>query len=107
MVTALFAFLREKNKALLTAYCCATSSLFNATTILFAAEISVSWQQQPSADRLTHFLRQPADPLAGVNGTGRHLTLHAPAQSIKKVCSKVTVLGDFEQIFAPNRKIQE
>ncbi len=50
----------------------------------YAAEISVSWQQQPSVDRLTHFLRQPADPLAGVYGTRRHLTLHAPTQSLIK-----------------------
>jgi hypothetical protein len=54
-----------------------------------------------SADRLTHFLRQPADPLAGVNGTGRHLALHAPAQSIKKnyFPKKVTNIGGTEQIF--------
>jgi hypothetical protein len=67
----------------------------------YAAEISASWQQQPSVDRLTHFLRQPADPLAGVNGTGRHLAFHAPTQSIKKiyVLKKVTKYGGFRANF--------
>jgi hypothetical protein len=54
-----------------------------------------------SADRHTHFLRQPADPLAGVDGTGRHLALHAPAQSIKKISvpKKVTKYGGFRANF--------
>jgi hypothetical protein len=66
----------------------------------YAADISASWQQQPSADRLTHFLRQPADSLAGVNGTRRHLAFHATAQSTKKIfCSKFTNIGGFSSKF--------